>query len=147
MPDLGFDGGAPRAWPLFILALHPRSGLGWLLVILRTTLPLLNVFSLYREGFVFLQMETKTQPEFFPLVPAQGTVQRNSGQEKHLLLVDWEDFGLHPVRQPCEGEGGQGKATSTPQDFKVFLDSGSGIEGAGQTSHTHLLQELVKRIV
>lgn len=132
---------------MFILALHPLSGLGWLLVILRTTLTLLNVFSLYREGSVFLQMETQAQPEFFPLVPSQGTVQHNSGQEEHLLLVDWESFGLHPVWQPREDEGGQGNATSTPQDFKVFLDSGSGIEGAGQTSRTHLLQELVKRIV
>lgn len=92
-------------------------------------------------------METKTQLEFFPLVSSQGTVQHNSGQEEHLLLVDREGFGLHPVRQPREGESGQGKATSTPQDFKVFLDSGSGIEGAGQISCTHLLQELVKRIV
>lgn len=41
-----FGGGAPRAWPLFILALHPLSGLGWLLVILRMTLTLLNMFSL-----------------------------------------------------------------------------------------------------
>lgn len=110
-----------------------------MLVILRMTLPLLNVFSLYREGSVFPQMETKTQ-QFFPLIPPQGTVQYNSGQEENLLLVDWEGFGLHLVRQPREGEGGQGKATSTPQDFKVFLDSRSGIERAGQTGRTHLLQ-------
>lgn len=112
-----------------------------MLVILRMTLPLLNVFSLYREGSVFPQMETKTQQKFFPLIPPQGTVQYNSGQEENILLVDWEGFGLHPVRQPREGEeGGQGKATSTPQDFKVFLDSRSGIERAGQTGRTHLLQ-------
>lgn len=74
-------------------------------------------------------------------------MQHNLGQEEHLLLVDWEGFGLYPVQQPREGEGGQDKATSTPQDFKVFLDLGTGIEGASQTSRTQLLQELGKSIV
>lgn len=35
---LAFGGGVPRAWPLFISALQPLPGLGWLLVILRMTL-------------------------------------------------------------------------------------------------------------
>lgn len=41
-------------------------------------------------------------------------------------------------------KGGRGKAASTPRDIKVFLDSGSEAEVAGQISSTHLLRELVE---
>ena len=95
-----------------------------MLVILRMTLTLLNMFSYTGKAPSSFRWRPNSAG-VLPFGPSQGTMQHNLGQEEHLLLVDWEGFGLYPVQQPREGEGGQDKATSTPRDFKVFLDLGS----------------------
>lgn len=40
------------------------------------------------EGSIFAQMETQSQPGFFPSPWSLGTVQYNLGQAGHLLLAD-----------------------------------------------------------